>query len=307
MDNYSIKNIINFRKIDWDHSEDFFYLSDIPNQFEPFTIKPDYFSYGILTDGSMQVEVDNYPFNINKESFLFYRPNQTLKILGIAPHTKGAFILFTKKFIDYIDENIFSTFNQSFLNHPFNTHIVLSAFDHHNLSRFFSKIFDLLTNIYKERWEYSAKNLLSTLLNETDLILRKYLPGMDPQVNHRDAALIDNFKNLVAAHAATDRSIDFYAEKLYISTSYLHKMVKKQLNQTPAHVINSVLTNTAKSMLLHSGYNIGEIAEKLSFCDIYSFSKYFKKQTGLSPSAYRNDAFVTDYAEIDKFSPILDK
>lgn len=56
---------------------------------------------------------------------------------------------------------------------------------------------------------------------------------------------------------------------------------------TPSAFINTILFKEAKLLLSHHDCNIGEIAGKLSFSDIHSFSKYFKKQTGMSPSRFR--------------------
>lgn len=115
MDSYSIKNIISYRKLDWNISEEFLYLTDIPEVFEPFTLKPDYYSYGLIKTGSMLVEVDNNALYIDANSLLVYRPNQTLKILDIASGTTGAFVLFTRKFVDYLFESFFQLLHIRFL------------------------------------------------------------------------------------------------------------------------------------------------------------------------------------------------
>jgi len=69
MINYSIKDIIRYREIDWAHSEDFLYIADIPDQFEPFTLKPDYFCCGIVTSGKLQIKVDGVIHNVIEDSF----------------------------------------------------------------------------------------------------------------------------------------------------------------------------------------------------------------------------------------------
>ena len=43
----------------------------------------------------------------------------------------------------------------------------------------------------------------------------------------------------------------------------------------------------AKKMLYQSKLSIGAIAEKMSFSDIYSFSRFFKNNEGISPTEYR--------------------
>lgn len=43
----------------------------------------------------------------------------------------------------------------------------------------------------------------------------------------------------------------------------------------------------AKSLLQIDGLSIGDIAERSGFCDVYYFSKAFRRDTGLSPTRYR--------------------
>ena len=43
----------------------------------------------------------------------------------------------------------------------------------------------------------------------------------------------------------------------------------------------------AKRLLYHSDMQIQEIAFKVGYDDIQSFSRFFKKQEGISPSKYR--------------------
>lgn len=55
----------------------------------------------------------------------------------------------------------------------------------------------------------------------------------------------------------------------------------------PSDFIKNELTKIAANHLLESNISIGEIAEMLWFTNIYTFSRYFKTNTGYSPSEYR--------------------
>ena len=52
-----------------------------------------------------------------------------------------------------------------------------------------------------------------------------------------------------------------------------------------------VRIDKAKSLLASELFNITEVAEKLGYCDIYYFSKEFKKYAGVSPLKYRKKVF----------------
>ncbi|MGF7043023.1 helix-turn-helix domain-containing protein [Mucilaginibacter lappiensis] len=288
MNSYSIKNIITFRKLDWDISEDFLYTTDISEVFEPFIMKPDYYSYGLLDSGGMQIEIDNNKFHINSSSLLVYRPDQTLKILEIAPETKGAFVLFTRKFVDSLSESFLSIVPHSFLRSQFGSHITLSDSDHAKMSSLFGKTIEFLdaSETKTDRWMYSAKNILLALINESDFLLDKYKPVVY-ESTAREVQINNEFKKLVVLNYANQRGLEFYAEKLNVSRNYLHKIIKKLCNQTPFEIINNKVLSECKALLSYSDNTIGEIAEMMAFGSIQSFSKYFKKQTGKSPSLFR--------------------
>jgi len=84
-----------------------------------------------------------------------------------------------------------------------------------------------------------------------------------------------------------EHNLDFYAQELNISANYLHKIVQTFLNTTPGTLIQNAVLEHSLLLLETSDSNISEIADKLSFNDVYSFSKFFKKKMQVSPTKYR--------------------
>lgn len=291
MDIYTINNIVLYRKLDWTLSNDFFYLTQIPTTFEPFIIHPNYYSFGIINKGSMKIEIDSQLYDITPRSFMIYRPEQTLKIIDIEPATEGAFILFTRRFIHNFQPSLDAFFTNTFLDKYFDSHFMIDEKDHDHLSVMFDKIFDVLSSIYTDRWEISARNVIYTLINETDIILKKYKSSLAP-ISTKESLIINKFKLLAKDNFSNRQPITFYVGKLNLSVSQLYKIFNKKGQKSPSSYLNGLLLQEAKFLLSNSENNIGEIASKLSFSDIHTFSRYFKKQTGLSPSAFRSEEFV---------------
>ena len=77
------------------------------------------------------------------------------------------------------------------------------------------------------------------------------------------------------------------ANEFHISKQWLILKFKKSVNKTPLEYLNEIRMNHGKNFLTNSDHTINEIAEKCGFNNVYYFSNFFKKHTGISPSDYR--------------------
>ncbi len=83
------------------------------------------------------------------------------------------------------------------------------------------------------------------------------------------------------------KSYRLIARKIGISPEHLCGLFKKQIGTTPAEVMKAHKYHMIKHMLVNSTLNITQVAEQCGFDSVYSFSRYFKKENGLSPMQYR--------------------
>lgn len=79
------------------------------------------------------------------------------------------------------------------------------------------------------------------------------------------------------------------SDKLYISTWYLSKLIKKETGNTFVDILNEIRIQESKKLLKEPKYKIYEIAELVGFTDVPYFTKLFKKVTGITPMEYRNN------------------
>ena len=77
------------------------------------------------------------------------------------------------------------------------------------------------------------------------------------------------------------------AAKLGVTPGHLSDLVHDKIGYAPRELRRTTRHRTAVNTLLHSTLSISQIAEISGFKSIYAFSRFFRKVTGMSPSAFR--------------------
>ena len=103
----------------------------------------------------------------------------------------------------------------------------------------------------------------------------------------RRSQQLAGFREQVDMHYRTHRPLGDYAAELGMTLATLGRLCQEHLGMTPMHVINARLILEAKRMLGHSSLSVKEIAHELGFADVGYFSRFFRKQAGVSPSEFR--------------------
>lgn len=104
----------------------------------------------------------------------------------------------------------------------------------------------------------------------------------------RREELLTNFIDLIEKHFKSQRAVNFYAEKLFVTPKHLSSVLKEISGKTAGEWIDHRVILEAKLMLRSTGMNIQEISLALNFSNQSFFGKYFKHLTGMSPRDYRN-------------------
>ena len=107
--------------------------------------------------------------------------------------------------------------------------------------------------------------------------------------NSRKDLLMRRFFALVKQHSINERSIDFYASELCVSSGYLSIIVKRESGHSVMYWINRSLIYRAKIALVYTDKTINELTDDLNFSTPSFFCKFFKNATGLTPSQYRRE------------------
>ncbi len=103
-------------------------------------------------------------------------------------------------------------------------------------------------------------------------------------------ATVEELRRLIEEHFRSERQIGFYASKLAMTADRLNDHVKRATGVTAGHLLRQRLLTEAKRQLVFTDLTIGEVAYDLAFADPSHFARFFKKQTGSTPQAFREAA-----------------
>lgn len=92
---------------------------------------------------------------------------------------------------------------------------------------------------------------------------------------------------LLSESFKTERSVAYYARRMCITPKYLTTLIKRISNKSVSEWIDEYVILEAKTLLKYSNMSIQEIAYHLNFPNQSFFGSYFKRNTGLSPSQYK--------------------
>lgn len=106
------------------------------------------------------------------------------------------------------------------------------------------------------------------------------LNAMLPYIEKAVQYIQDNYSEKI--------TIQDIADHVTIHPSYLSSLFRKSLNQSVNSYINFHRINVAKQLLKNGNTSITDIALQTGFYDAQHFLKTFKKNTGFTPSEYRN-------------------
>lgn len=92
---------------------------------------------------------------------------------------------------------------------------------------------------------------------------------------------------IIRENASSPPSHSELAQIAGLSQRYLNILFKRYTSLSVKTFIAKARIERASQLLEESALSIGQVAQALGYSDIYSFSKQFKKFTGVSPSQYR--------------------
>jgi AraC-like DNA-binding protein len=137
-----------------------------------------------------------------------------------------------------------------------------------------------------------ASLLMALLFRIRDAFWREYDPVEE---GGRGSAIVEAFKRelearvraLVGGGATAPPSVSDLAEAQGLHPNYLSTVVKEKTGRTVGDWMAEKLAAEARALLAGSRRSIKEVSYALGFSEATHFSRFFKRETGLTPTAFR--------------------
>lgn len=95
------------------------------------------------------------------------------------------------------------------------------------------------------------------------------------------------FMQLIKSNHSFKKTIEEYAQELYISQGHLGRICQTIAGKTPKDIVTDYFMRAAQLALTNVDKSIGQVAYDLSFDDPAYFTRLFKKKVGYSPKTFR--------------------
>ncbi|OAB80388.1 helix-turn-helix domain-containing protein [Cochleicola gelatinilyticus] len=173
-----------------------------------------------------------------------------------------------------------------------NQHIPLLTLDEKQLDSY-----TLIHRVFLEEFENNdaiqaemLRILLARFIIKTTRLLKTKTSSVATTNTKQD--MVRHYNVLVEEHFKKEHSVAFYAKKLFKSPKTLSNTFSK-LNKSPLQIIHDRIILEAKRQLTYTSKTTKEIAYDIGFDDASHLSRLFKKQTGMSPTLFKNGSRTT--------------
>lgn len=235
----------------------------------------------LIKEGAARYTIDYQKHNVKAGSLLILPPNVIFSIDWKSPDFYPYGLSFTHQFIGL------SMLNNSKLVNMLDEalHLKIEDGDMAMFLAFFYKMKYFLDNGSPDLSGF--KSVILSFLHML-LPLAEQANHGAPQRNttNRHRVYLE-FLKLLRGMEIPERNVAYYSNKLNVSENYLSTAIKEESGRTVMQFINEKTVSCIK-IYLNEGLILDEISEKTKLSNSSSLIRFFKKETGETPTEYRS-------------------
>lgn len=217
--------------------------------------------------------IDFEPYPVRPNQVYFLAPGQVHAVPGQRP--TGFALVFSPEFLASLPEAYLKHLFTPFLNDG----IALHEADIPPLQA-------LLKLLETEHAGHRDPLIIQSYLKAFLLHIYRASEAMPVVTTFRDQR-VNTLLALIEAHYTSERKAEFYAERMGLTTQHLNELLKEKRGFTITQAIHNQLVLEAKRRISSGEQTLKQIAYELGFNEPGYFSRFFRKQTGLTPETFR--------------------
>ena len=263
-------------------------ISVVINRQKPFPMDGiktiEYAAMIFVEQGTAHIEIDFNAYDLKASQLLLLAPQNNVLCTAQSEDFTVSSITFTQPVVEEITSRLEPTFIGFLAEYPVADIDQKDTTYLHHLIAGVNHVLEFSTGEHRLQ---IAKNMIQCFYLEhydrnKERISRRKAKNISSQ-----EFLFMKFLTLVHQHAAQERDLAFYADKLCISTRYLSTIVHSQTGNTAKKMIDNRCVQEIKILLRNTSESLQSISIQLNFPDQSFFSRYFKKNTGMTPKEFR--------------------
>ena len=236
----------------------------------------------ICIKGTSECSINLKPYTVNGPCLITILPGQIVEYKSISDDFTGHIIIMSSKFNDNLIPTVSERLSLllSFRENPF---IPLDEVTLERMVSFFESMKKMAhAKDHPYRLEVVRYLILAYLYGASDF----HKLYNNRQFSHQEA-LLEKFLHLVQTHYKEQRGLEFYSDKLCLTSKHLSKVIKETSGKSANDWIDDHVALEAKALLKSTSMTIQQISDELNFPSQSFFGKYFKRVTGMSPKEYK--------------------
>ena len=242
------------------------------------------FFYILVETGTAEFVVDCHSYIVGKGDMLLVAPRMSIELMKKSSDFGTCGLCLEPFFFDSL--SIGNYVYKRLYNSSHTTYVLrLEDSDTGHIRKTLDLMSHYLTSDHPAEMAGSLVNFL--LLQITEIF---HSQNVHPAGRvRRSDALFRLFRKLLAENYRKEHELQFYADSLHISQTYLSRVIRQVSGKTVNNYIAEVLYTDARRLLVFTDLTVKEIAEQLGFSDQSSFGKFFKKKSETSPANFRDE------------------
>lgn len=127
----------------------------------------------------------------------------------------------------------------------------------------------------------------TAILKSILIMLYHHAPDAFPHEENNISAAVQAIKQRIECNLAHDETLDELAAHFHISRYYLAHCYKQITGYSIKNYRLLCRIAAARELLVSTTLSVSDICDRIGFSNMSNFSRYFKKEVGLSPLKYR--------------------